>query len=256
MRKILIIGIGAGNPDHITVQAINALNRVDVFFVIDKGADKDDLVVLRRDLCARYIKDRSYRTVEIPDPVRDRASRAYEDTVQAWHAQRLPAYETALMHELDDGECGAFLVWGDPSLYDSTLRILDQIVARGVVAFEHEVIPGITSVQALAAAHRIALNRIGAPVEITTGRRIAQGLPEDVDDIVVMLDGDCAFKGVAETDVEIYWGAYLGTEDEILRSGNLRECASDIERLRREARARKGWIMDTYLLRRAASARR
>src|SRR3974377_647603 len=100
MRKLLIIGIGAGNPDHITVQAINALNRVDVFFVIDKGADKDDLVMLRRDLCARYIKDRSYRTVEIPDPVRDRASLAYEDSVRAWHAQRLAAYEAALMHEL------------------------------------------------------------------------------------------------------------------------------------------------------------
>ncbi len=256
MRKLLIIGIGAGNPDHITVQAINALNRVDVFFVVDKGADKDDLVRLRRDLCARYIKGRSYRVVDIADPARDRASPAYEDGVRAWHAQRLAAYETALMRELGDGECGAFLVWGDPSLYDSTLRIVDQIAARGVVAFDHEVIPGITSVQALAAAHRIALNRIGAPVEITTGRRIAQGLPENVDDIVVMLDGDCAFKGIVETDIDIYWGAYLGTEDEILRSGNLHECGSDIERVRREARARKGWIMDTYLLRRAGGARR
>ena len=46
MRKMLIIGIGAGDPDYITVQAINALNQVDVFFVIDKGEEKDDLVVL------------------------------------------------------------------------------------------------------------------------------------------------------------------------------------------------------------------
>jgi precorrin-6A synthase len=50
----------------------------------------------------------------------------------------------------------------------------------------------------------------------------------------------------SEAVTEIYWGAYLGTEDEILVSGNLRELADDIERMRKEAKARKGWIMDTY----------
>lgn len=252
MRKILVIGIGAGNPDHITVQAIDALNKVDVFFVVDKGAEKDDLVNLRKEICARYIKDRSYRTVEIADPARDRDAVRYEASVKAWHAQRLALYEDLIARELGDGECGAFLVWGDPCLYDSTLRIIDLIVARGAVSFEYEVIPGITSVQVLAARHRIALNRIGRSVEITTGRKLAQGWPADVDDVVVMLDGDCAFKNVAESGVDIYWGAYLGTADEILVSGDLRERMHDIERIRGEAKARKGWIMDTYLLRRSA----
>jgi hypothetical protein len=32
MRKVFIIGIGAGNPDYVTVQAITALNEVDAFF--------------------------------------------------------------------------------------------------------------------------------------------------------------------------------------------------------------------------------
>ncbi|RUU07171.1 precorrin-6A synthase (deacetylating), partial [Mesorhizobium sp. M7A.T.Ca.TU.009.01.3.2] len=27
MRKLLVIGIGAGNPDHMTVQAISGLNQ-------------------------------------------------------------------------------------------------------------------------------------------------------------------------------------------------------------------------------------
>ena len=56
-------------------------------------------------------------------------------------------------------EVGAFLVWGDPSLYDSTIRVIQQIIADGATAFDYEVIPGITSVQALAAQHKIALNR-------------------------------------------------------------------------------------------------
>jgi precorrin-6A synthase len=36
MRKVFVVGIGAGNPDYVTVQAINALNEVDVFLIITK----------------------------------------------------------------------------------------------------------------------------------------------------------------------------------------------------------------------------
>ena len=142
------------------------------------------------------------------------------------------------------------MVWGDPSLYDSTLRIIERIIARGTVTFEYEVIPGISSIQALATKHRITLNRIGRSIHITTGRKVAEGLPNNVDDVVVMLDADCAFKNIREAAMDIYWGAYLGTEDEILVSGKLRELTAEIERMRTEAKVRKGWIMDTYLLRR------
>jgi precorrin-6A synthase len=249
MRKIFVIGIGAGNPDYITVQAINALNAVDVFFIVDKGEEKQDLIRLRKEICERHIKNKSYRTVEVPDPPRDRASSSYEPAVLAWHEQRAAIYERLIGEELGENDCGAFLVWGDPSLYDSTLRIIDQIIARGTVAFEYEVIPGISAVQALAARHRIALNRIGRPIHITTGRKVAEGLPDNVDDVIVMLDANCSFKTIDDPDIDIYWGAYVGTEDEILVAGNLHARMDDIERMRAEAKARKGWIMDTYLLR-------
>src|SRR5947199_9897847 len=70
MRKVFIIGIGSGNPDYVTVQAINALNEVDVFFVMDKGPETEDLVRLRKEICERYIKDKSYRTIQVRDPER------------------------------------------------------------------------------------------------------------------------------------------------------------------------------------------
>ena len=73
MRKLYLIGIGAGNPEYITVQAINALNKVDVFFFMDKGDAKQDLVALRKEICERYIENRSYRIVETADPIRDPA---------------------------------------------------------------------------------------------------------------------------------------------------------------------------------------
>ena len=129
MRKLSIIGIGAGNPDHITVQAIKALSDIDVIFLIDKGQGKADLAELRREICARYIKNASYRIVEAKDPERDRGPSNYEGAVTAWHAQRAAIYERMIREELADGQHGAFLVWGDPSLYDSTLRIVAQVAA-------------------------------------------------------------------------------------------------------------------------------
>jgi precorrin-6A synthase len=251
MKKIFLIGIGAGNPEYLTVQAINALNEVDVFFVMDKGQEKEDLVRLRREICQRYIKNKSYRMVEAADPVRDRTAPSYAPAVEAWHEQRAVIYARLIEQELGDKECGAFLIWGDPCLYDSTLRIIERIAAKRTVAFDYEVIPGITSIQALAARHRIALNRIGKSVHITTGRNLAQGLPDNIDDVVVMLDGDCSFKNVKDSAIDIYWGAYIGTEDEILVSGNLPKRIRDIETMRSEAKSRKGWIMDTYLLRKS-----
>jgi precorrin-6A synthase len=87
-------------------------------------------------------------------------------------------------------------------------------------------------------------------VQITTGRRLAEGFPEGVDEVVVMLDADCSFRRLADDGLEIHWGAYVGMDDEILVSGQVSEVGEEIERLRCEARERKGWIMDAYLLRR------
>jgi precorrin-6A synthase len=250
MRKVLIIGIGAGNPDYVTVQAINALNQVDVFFIPNKGMEKEALHRLRLEICERYIKDRNYRLADFKAPERSKDSSDYKMNVQEWHSRIEQNYEKLLMEELGDGECGAFLIWGDPTLYDSTLRIIDKIQSKGGFALEYEVIPGISSIQALAARHRVALNRIGESIHITTGRKLQEGFPNNVDSVVVLLDGEQSFKKIDGLDVDIYWGAYLGTEDEILVSGRLSDVANDIEAIRAEARRKNGWIMDTYLLRR------
>jgi len=249
MKKLFLIGIGAGNPDYITVQAINALKQVDVVFVTDKGQETADLLRARHEVCERYMQARPYRTVELQDPKRDRAADEYLAAVAAWHEARAALYETSIRDHLSDGECGAFLVWGDPSLYDSTLRIIDQVTARRTVEFDLEIIPGITSIQALTARHRIPLNRIGEPVHVTTGRRLIEDELPARADVVVLLDGQCAFKTLPADDIDIFWGAYLGTPDEILLSGRLSELRERIEQVRSQARQRKGWIMDTYLLR-------
>jgi len=83
---------------------------------------------------------------------------------------------------------------------------------------------------------------------ITTGRHLATGLPEGVSKIVVMLDGQCAFKSIPHENLDIFWGAYLGMDNEILLSGTLSEMSDKIEASRNKERAQSGWIMDTYLL--------
>jgi precorrin-6A synthase len=245
-RHINVIGIGAGDPDYVTVQAIEALNATQVFFAMDKGEQKSDLVALRREICARFISEPGYRFVELPDPKRS-SDGDYRDAVSDWHAARTRIWAAAIAAELGPDGVGAFLAWGDPSLYDSTLRILDAIKTEvAEVDFTFDVIPGITAIQALTARHRIPLNEIGEPVLITTGRQLrAHGL---VGSAVVMLDADCSFAA-CPADTRIWWGAYLGTQDELLVAGTVGEVGPRIVAQRSQARTRHGWIMDTYLLR-------
>jgi precorrin-6A synthase len=250
MRKIYVIGIGAGDPDHLTLQAAKAIGRTDVFFLLDKGEAKDSMIELRRRLLKSYARP-NRRIAEGRDPDRDRTPADYTGTIADWRHRRSEITEALIRDHLGDDEIGAFLVWGDPSLYDSTIAILDEILARGGIAFEYEVIPGISSVSALAARHRIGVNRVGRPVQITTGRRLRDdGWPDGVDDVVVMLDANQAFAGIDDEQVDIYWGAYVGTSDELLAAGPVTEVAAEIGKTRAEARERHGWIMDTYLLRR------
>jgi len=252
--QALVIGIGSGNPDHLTREAIAALNQVDVFLVADKGVAKHDLVQLREELCRELITHDHYRFVEVPDPERradrERNTEDYRAGVAAWHDARAQRYAATITAELPDGGTVGFLIWGDPALYDSTIRIVEAIRNLGI-DLELSVIPGISSIQLLAARHKIILNRVGQPIHVTTGRRLLEEYSPTLGDVVVMLDGDLACSGLVERfgDLMIYWGAQLGLSDEALVSGPLREVIDEIRATRAALRATRGWVMDTYLLR-------
>ena len=243
-RRIHVIGIGAGDPDYVTAEAVRALNDTQVFFAMDKGEAKSDLVALRRQICERFIREPGYRFVELADPPRAKDAE-YRQAVADWHSARA-------------GSVGRRHRTGTGTRRRRRLPRMGRPVAVRQHAADprhggcsasrshYDVIPGITAIQALTARHRIPLNDIGEPVLITTGRRLAaDGLTGSA---VVMLDGDCAFRS-CPPETRIWWGAYLGTPDEMLVSGTVGEVGEQIAELRAEARARHGWIMDTYLLR-------
>ena len=253
MIDLTLVGIGTGNPQHLTLQAVEALNGLELILIPNKGAGKDDLAGLRRDICKRVIKSPGPAIVEFDLPQRDPATPSYRQRVDDWHDAIAEVWQETIDQHLPRGGKVGFLVWGDPSLYDSTMRIAARLQARTEVSLH--VIPGITSIQALTASHAIPLNEIGDPVTITTGRQLREaGWPESADTLVIMLDGDCSFQSIDPEGVQIWWAAYAGMENEISISGALRETADEIIDMRAKARAEHGWIMDIYILRRPARA--
>lgn len=244
MTELLLVGIGTGNPEHLTLQAVRALNSADLILIPQKGEDKADLAELRRAICDEVVSNPATRIAEFALPKRDVKNPDYRKGVDAWHDAVATAWAEA-MAGLRDGARVALLVWGDPSLYDSTLRI----AARLLPVPEVRVVPGITSMQALTAAHKIPLNEIGAPVLITTGRRLREGgWPDGANRLLVMLDGECSFQHIAPGGVMIWWGAYVGMPEQILLSGPLSTTTAQIIAARAAARVRHGWIMDIYIL--------
>lgn len=241
MTHLFLIGIGTGNPDHLTQAALRAMRKADLILIPRKGTSKADLADLRRDIVAEFAPKTAVAEFDLP--VRNESTPDYLSRVEDWHSEI-----AALWAQTMAGAARvALLVWGDPSLYDSTLRIAERLKPKPQLT----VIPGITSIQAMTAAHAIPLNDLGAPFVVTTGRQLREhGFPMGVDTAVVMLDGECSFQTLSSKDITIYWTAYAGMKNEISISGTLSSVSDQIIQARAKARADHGWIMDIYLLRR------
>ncbi|MDI5984179.1 precorrin-6A synthase (deacetylating) [Halomonas sp. M4R5S39] len=246
MIRLSLIGIGTGNPEHVTLAAVRALNEADLILLPRKGEAKSDLVDLRRLLCRNLLNDSSRtRVVEFDLPQRD-ARADYLGAVDDWHGAIARVWAGLMESHLPEGGRVGMLIWGDPSLYDSSLRIAERVAE---VELQVEIVPGITSLQVLTAEHRIPLNALAEPVQITTGRRLRErGWPDDVASVAVMLDSGGAFEALPPEGLYIWWGAYLGMDKQSLLDGWLADMAASILARRAALREQHGWIMDVYLL--------
>ena len=261
MRRVRLIGVGPGDPEQVTLEAVAAMRSVDFFVVSDKTRSAhggsgmpDPLVTARERLLDRHLEHEPV-IVRVEDPERERSPEktdsvnSYERVVTSWHDARAAAYEQVLLdHEGDAG----FLVWGDPAFYDSTIRVLQNVAARGNVGFELDVLPGISSVQLLAARHRLVLHEVGQALHVTTGRRLREALDQGQDNIVVMLNRVIELDGLE--DWQIWWGGNLGTPSERLVAGRVGDVLPEIEDARSVAKETAGWVMDIYLLRAPSEA--
>lgn len=247
MMTLSLIGIGCGDPGQLTRAAIGAINAADLVLIPRKGTAKSDLADLRRTICADVLTNKKARIAEFDLPMRDARGADYRKGVDDWHDAVAATWSQTIADHLGGDGKVALLIWGDPSLYDSSLRIARRLKPLPDI----EVVPGITSIQALCAAHALPLNDIGEPFLVTTGRRLREGgWPAGIDTVVVMLDGGTAFQSLDPEGLHIWWGAYLGMADQIIMSGTLAEVGARIVAARQDARERHGWIMDSYILKR------
>jgi len=245
MLTLSLIGIGCGDPEQLTLAAIRAINAADLVLIPRKGTQKSDLAELRRTICADVLTNKQTRIAEFDLPVRDAGEADYRKGVDDWHDAVAATWSREIAQHLGNEGRVALLIWGDPSIYDSSLRIASRLDPLPTV----EVVPGITSIQALCAAHALPLNDIGEPFLVTTGRRLREGgWPDGIDTVVVMLDGGTAFQSLDPEGLHIWWGAYLGMPDQIIMSGRLAEIGPRIVAARQGTRERHGWIMDSYIL--------
>ncbi|MEM0936823.1 MAG: precorrin-6A synthase (deacetylating) [Pseudomonadota bacterium] len=242
MIELWLIGIGTGNPAHVTLEAQAALRAAALVLVPCKGPDKADLAELRHRILAESGSTAPVATFDMP--VRDE-SLPYAERVTRWHDKIARVWAETIASRQPQGPV-ALLVWGDPGLYDSTLRVAARLSPRPRVS----VVPGITSLQVLTAAHAIPFNTVNGAVTVTTGRRLrAHGWPKGAESVAVMLDGECSFQHLPAENLHIWWGGFLGMAEEVLEAGPLSEAGPRIIATRAQARSQHGWIMDCYLLR-------
>lgn len=235
--RVRVLGIGMG-PQHITSETAAALRSSDYVIAAEKRGD-DPLLAVRRAIADAH----GVEVVAVPDPERDRQGAAdYGRAVQDWHEARAAAYEQVLRER---GGTAAFLVWGDPALYDSTLRIVEQLATR--LRIDYDVLPGISAPQLLAARHRIVLHPVGQPLHVTTARRLHADIAAGQTNVCVLLTGSLELAGL--DDWSLWWGANLGTGAEELIAGRVAEVIDDVRQARLRAKKTAGWVMDAYLLR-------
>lgn len=239
-RTIHVVGVGMG-PQHVTPEAAAALGRA-AYVVAARKRDDDPLLDVRREVAAAH----GLEVVEVDDPPRDRSEHrdtvSYDGAVLDWHDARAQAWGPVVREREGDP---AFLVWGDPALYDSTVRVVDRL-AHDLDA-RVRVVAGISAPQLLAARHGVVLHEVGRPVHVTTQRRQAEAVAQGQRNLVVMLTSGVRLDGL--DDWTVWWGANLGAAGERLVAGRVGEVREQLERARAEAEAEAGWVMDLYLLR-------
>jgi precorrin-6A synthase len=244
MRTIAVVGIGSGDPEHLTLQAVRVLGDADVVLLLDKGGAARELLEVRQQICERYVSGRIV-TVEDAGIAPHVRAHGYDAGVRRAREQRAARLAEVIAAELPAGGSAAVLAWGDPTIYESTLDLLRGLDLPDLAV---EVVPGISSVQVLAARHRIPLNGQGERIALTPARRLAEGLP-DAENVVVLLDGSGRIAEL-DDDLEVWWGGWLGRPQEVLVHGRLGDVRDEILAAREAGRRAHGWVFDTYLLRR------
>jgi precorrin-2/cobalt-factor-2 C20-methyltransferase len=141
--KLFCVGCGPGDPELLTVRAVNLIRNAEVIFAPTAREGKPSIALSVVD---KYI-DRSAKTVSLIFPmVKDR-----ESLKDYWKRN---AEEIA--GAVRSGRNIVYLTVGDPALY-STWIYIHRELKKSHKDIEIEIVPGITSIFAIAAKAKISL---------------------------------------------------------------------------------------------------
>lgn len=149
MKGILYgVGVGPGDPDLLTVKAVRLLEACDIVAVPDSGTSPQAAL----EIAGKYIEGKKVVSIYLP---------MTRDEKQLAQCRQAAAEE--LCGFLEQGKTVVFLTLGDPSVY-STYTYLHKLVREK--GYEAQMVPGVTSFCAAAAALGVPLCESGQPLHI------------------------------------------------------------------------------------------
>ena len=141
--KLFCVGCGPGNPELLTIRALNLITEADVIFVPTSKLDKPSIAL---SIVAKYIKETT-KIINLVFPmVKDKDS-----LKDYWKKNTLE-----ISQMVRTGKKTLYLTVGDPSLY-STWIYIHRELKKNHKDIEIEIIPGITSIFAFAAESKLSL---------------------------------------------------------------------------------------------------
>jgi precorrin-2/cobalt-factor-2 C20-methyltransferase len=141
--KLFCVGCGPGDPELLTIRALNLITEADVIFVPTSKLDKPSIAL---SIVAKYIKETT-KIINLVFPmVKDKDS-----LKDYWKKNTLE-----ISQMVRTGKKTLYLTVGDPSLY-STWIYIHRELKKNHKDIEIEIIPGITSIFAFAAESKISL---------------------------------------------------------------------------------------------------
>lgn len=242
LEKIYLIGIGPGDPKYLTLEAKELIERLSLFLIPKKVGSKKDLTLARLSILEKIKGKKNYEIIFLPFPEREKGVN-YKEKVREWRQKKAEILKEALL-AAKAKEAG-FLIWGDPTIYDGHIEIFQEIEKD--LPIKWEVIPGLSAFQVLASKCKCSLTELSTPLSFHTPRTLRL-LKEITHPIVVFLDNYETYKKFKEHPLELIWGAFVGSNDEIIMRGKLKEIAESHSLMRKNLKNKKGYLMEIYIL--------